>query len=649
MGLFTCAIAVSSVSGAQPAQVPGTDDLSLADLMSITIVTASKEAEPINEAPGVISTLSRDEIDRLGPASLREILTTIPGISASSGYLFDRSSIAVQGDMSKQNTSHVLILINGRPIREVLEGGLSSDILAGFPTSAIDHIEVIKGPGSVLYGSDAFTGVINIVTRKPSEDEAKVILMTTPDGGRRGDAEVSMASGDLKISQSATYDREDQINTGYIYKNPATGTITTLPIHFAPTGYGAHTQLDYREFNAFVGYDQNTSFSQVRGFLGNVLMEKTYGNVGYSHAMTEWWTVSVNTGITAAELKDDNFPYAKRSSYEALAEVTNNLKIGEGKVVVGGLADYRDGQETYWTSGQYLNKANYTGYSGYTQASYPVIQPVQLIGGMQYNQVPNLKPGVAPRAGAIWAINDELSVKALWSNAFRAPSLNELSLNAPTNIGNSKLKPESIETYDLAFSFNGHGFYSSVNAFYSNLTDIIADVPTSQIAAGLNTPVLQYQNTDNFHLMGAGCELKGYITKAWLVSGSANYQEPYNDNHTWDMLPIPLYTGKLGTSYVSPQGWEAGMSTILQGDYSAVFTTDKLNPAPESSIQTDLNAKLSLARWLKLHGKQDLALRAQVKNLFNEYRSIPEWGGTTQDALPDLRGRSFYLGMDMQI
>jgi outer membrane receptor protein involved in Fe transport len=115
------------------------------------------------------------------------------------------------------------------------------------------------------------------------------------------------------------------------------------------------------------------------------------------------------------------------------------------------------------------------------------------------------------------------------------------------------------------------------------------------------------------------------------------------------MLPIPLYTGKLGTSYVSPQGWEAGMSTILQGDYSAVFTTDKLNPAPESSIQTDLNAKLSLARWLKLHGKQDLALRAQVKNLFNEYRSIPEWGGTTQDALPDLRGRSFYLGMDMQI
>lgn len=100
---------------------------------------------------------------------------------------------------------------------------------------------------------------------------------------------------------------------------------------------------------------------------------------------------------------------------------------------------------------------------------------------------------------------------------------------------------------------------------------------------------------------------------------------------------------------MSPLGWEAGFSSIILGDYSALFTTDKVNPPPRGSVQTDLNAKVSLARWLKLQGRQDLALRAQVRNLFDEYTSIPEWGGATKDALPDLRGRTFYLGMEVQI
>lgn len=646
LALFAGTVAVWSAPG--PDSAPRPDELSLEDLMSITIVTASKEAEPIGEAPGVVSTLSRDEIDRLGPATLKQILSSMPGVTASSGYLFGRSSLAVQGDMSKENSSHILILIDGRPIREVLEGGVSGDILEGFPTSAIERIELIKGPGSVLYGSDAFTGVINIVTRKPSEDGAKVCAMTTSNGARRADARLDIARGDLKISQSATYDKGQKVDDDYLYRNRSSGRTTTLPIHFAPTTYGAHTQVQYREFAAFAGYAQSTSFSEVRGIITHSLLEKSYANLGWDHPVNDWWNLSVNTGITRAELVTDTFPSTWRDSYEALLEATNLLKIGKGKAAVGGVASYRSGESGSTTTSSGVQSPSSASYSGYAQASYPVIDPLLLIAGAQCNQAQDQKPAVVPRAGMVWSIGGGFALKALWSNAYRAPSLNELTTVAPTLLGNENLLPERVETWDLALSFNGHDFYSSANIFYSKLTDIIQSMPTSTIVPGYGNR-LMYQNASDLQIMGAGFEIKGYVTKALLVSGSANYQESFNDNDQWDLLPIPLYTGKLGASYVSPLGWEVGFSSTILGDYSALFTTDKVNPAPAGSVQTNLNAKVGLAKWLKLQGKQDLALRAQVRNLFDEYTSIPEWGGATKDALPDLRGRSFHLGLEMQI
>lgn len=649
MALLAGAVALpTSPASAQPSTVPGTDDLSLEDLMSITIVTASKEAEPINEAPGVISTLSRDEIDRLGPATLRQILTTMPGVVASSGYLFGRSSLAIQGDMSKENSSHILILIDGRPVREVLEGGVSGDILDGFPTSAIERIELIKGPGSVLYGSDAFTGVINIVTRKPSEDGARVGAMTTSNGARRADATLDIASGDLKVSQSATYDKAPRIDDDHLYRDRSTGATTVLPVHFSPTACGAHTQVQYREFAAFAGYAQSTSFSEVRGIITHTLLEKSYANLGWDHPVNEWWSLSVNTGITRAELVTDTFPSLRRDSYEALVEATNLLRIGKGKAAIGGVASYRSGENGRTSSPPNNQEESSASYSGYAQASYPVVDPLLLIGGVQCNQAQDQDPAFVPRAGLVWSIGGGFALKALWSNAYRAPSLNELATVAPTIVGNKDLLPEKIETWDLALSFNGHDIYSSANIFYSKLIDIIQSMPTSTIVPGYGN-LLMYQNAGNLQIMGAGFEIKGYVTKALLVSGSANYQESFDDDGHWDLLPIPLYTGKLGASYVSPMGWELGMSNVLLGDYSALFTTDKVNPAPRGSIQTDLNAKVSLARWLGLRDKQDLALRVQVKDLFDESTSVPEWGGTTQDALPDLRGRSFHLGLDMRI
>ena len=100
-----------------------------------------------------MSVVSHDELQRWGGITLGEILDRVPGLNLTERVFTDRSIVAARGDQTKINGGHVLFLINGRPTREILEGGLVGDLVESFPVAALDHIEVIKGPGSVLYGS----------------------------------------------------------------------------------------------------------------------------------------------------------------------------------------------------------------------------------------------------------------------------------------------------------------------------------------------------------------------------------------------------------------------------------------------------------------------------------------------------------------
>jgi outer membrane receptor for ferrienterochelin and colicin len=166
--LVVCATvaSASAQSRCAPRQVTPVElrSLDLESLLNVKVVTASKFAESQSDAPGIMSVVSQDELRRFGGTTLREVLERVPGLASSTAYFTDRSMVAARGDQTKINGGHVLFLINGRPTREVLEGGLVSDLLESFPINVLERIEVIKGPGSVLYGSNAFSAVVNLIT-----------------------------------------------------------------------------------------------------------------------------------------------------------------------------------------------------------------------------------------------------------------------------------------------------------------------------------------------------------------------------------------------------------------------------------------------------------------------------------------------------
>jgi outer membrane receptor protein involved in Fe transport len=105
---------------------PATSAASDESPLEIKVVTASKFAESISDAPGVMSVISHDELQRWGGVTLAEILDRVPGLNLTSAYFTDRSIVAARGDQTKVNGGHVLFLINGRPTRRFSKAGSSA-------------------------------------------------------------------------------------------------------------------------------------------------------------------------------------------------------------------------------------------------------------------------------------------------------------------------------------------------------------------------------------------------------------------------------------------------------------------------------------------------------------------------------------------
>jgi outer membrane receptor protein involved in Fe transport len=132
--------------------------MSLEQLLTIKVTTPSKRAETPVEAPGVFSVITADEIAGFGANSLFDVLERAPSVQTLGSSLFPRNLAVMRGDLRSLFDDHVLILFDGRPIRESINGGVDSPFFTAFPVEMIERIEIVRGPGSVLYGTNAFVG-----------------------------------------------------------------------------------------------------------------------------------------------------------------------------------------------------------------------------------------------------------------------------------------------------------------------------------------------------------------------------------------------------------------------------------------------------------------------------------------------------------
>jgi outer membrane cobalamin receptor len=180
VGLVLSAV-ITQVAYAKEQQIPQAEvslqaeiDWLQAEKNATNIEVVSKQKENKESAAGIVSLVTHEDIERYGATNLADVLNRVTSVYMLSTALWMNGVAAMRGDAFTPVNNHTLVLVNGRPVRDGLNGGLNSFVFRDFPIHQIEQIEVIRGPGSVLYGTNAFSAVINIVTKKKQDNKLLV-------------------------------------------------------------------------------------------------------------------------------------------------------------------------------------------------------------------------------------------------------------------------------------------------------------------------------------------------------------------------------------------------------------------------------------------------------------------------------------------
>ncbi|MDA1192797.1 MAG: TonB-dependent receptor, partial [Candidatus Poribacteria bacterium] len=468
------------------------DIASLEDLLETGISTASKYKQTANESPASITIITSEEIERRGYRTVAELLNTVRGIYVSSDHVYD--FIGTRGFHSLVDTNNrILMLLNGQALTESLFGvTLFGD---GFPIDMdlIERVEVVRGPGSILYGTNAMFLVVNVVTKDGATLDGGSVRADVGSGNERtvsalfgeslsNDADVVVSARKSESDGLDHYSPEhgktavgadwQQYALGFAalnYKQLRTQALFTTRRKGAPTGYfGArfgnpdNQQFDERmAIQATHTYVPNPTmritsrgfgfYSETKGRFVNAITRppRDHGESGMLGGELDYvWDIRPNNRWTVGIEYQDFF----ESSFAIATDAGTPLASGDEPFHV---------------------------LSVYSVDEFQVRENLQLSFGARYDR--HSKDGssaTSPRAAIIYHPRGTTTLKLLYGGGFRAPTLVERDMTVPFALKpNPNLRPESVRTTELVWEQRvAADYYVSVSAYRNAITDLILNV-----------------------------------------------------------------------------------------------------------------------------------------------------------------------------
>ncbi len=629
VALIAISVGLSMLTGLTYAQDAGSnlDALSLEDLLNVQVVTASKNAESISDAPGIVTTISAKEIEQFGATSLLEVLDRLAGTYVPGSTAFPQSVVSMRSDMSTVYNNHVLLLLNGRPFRESLRGGVYSALYTTFPVETIERLEVVRGPGSVLYGSNAYSGVINIITKEAGEAAFTVSGGYGSFNARSFAVQGGVTSGDLAVSGGVHVRKEDSGAAGGSF-------------NLGEDLYGGSLTATYKglRLGAFLGANDGGGYMTEGLKAGHWITD-----LGYERALMPWWDASVNVTLNQTwsswSFEDE--------SRDVLVEMTHYVQpFRNANLVFGGLANHLTGQSTMQMPGvgEFEAIAPYaeTWWSGYAQLDVRPARQLKLIAGGQFNKVEGVDLAFVPRLGAIFYATDALGAKLLYGQAFRSAFATERLINAPgIGVGNPDLQPETVTTLDAQVFYNASRLQLAATYFNSKQDNLINEA----LKFAGDTPFVTYDNDGTLSLQGLELEAKLQPADRLYVTGSFVYQTTRDGQDREGTTLVPTTMAKVGVSYDARRGVTVG---LFESYANAPHPTQEFNPQvqvlyPDAQAYHYLtaNLRLDLTKLMNLHRFPTMQLDFYATNLLGAEVYVSDVF-TLANAYPRYTGRSFY-------
>lgn len=520
-------------------------DLSLEELLNLKVYSASKSSESVKEAPAIISLITSEDIKNTAALTIVDVLKYIPCLEVAMGS-DGNYTLALRGSRKEGN---ILVLINGQQ----LNGFYSGRVFYDLPASFIEKIEVIRGPGSALYGTNALSGVINIFTKKDNNVSLSIgpllnVNVNTNFYVKKENNEFAFSMGyaqnntnnreitqDKAVNESWSLTNGDKVYKTNRWNNDLyfNSSVKHGNLHFNAFNF-------YRQQGAYVGptYIAGPDSKFIKNQLLTTLyydyqvgdnvtitpkVYSQYNNISSLQQEAPDGYISVTSGDTFANGKltkeqyqgtlfggevtikikaNEHFDFLTGTVYEDLK--MNSYNLSRNYQIVGDI--YKTSFSNYDNIPFDQNGKRRMVFAYFAQAMFKY-DNLKITTGLRYDDYNDFGQALNPRIGVTYELNEHFRLKGLYGKAFRAPTFSELYDNTTLGNeygvkGNTNLSNESINTYELGSELNTKRFILRYNIYHIRNVNLIR-IYDSHGGGSIGL----YENIGNTSLYGHEAEL----------------------------------------------------------------------------------------------------------------------------------------------
>lgn len=620
------------------------EDKALEALLKREVQGPSRYAQSLMDAPASVSVLEREEADALGHQTVGDLLARLPGVYLSNSRSY--SALGLRGfNRPGDYSSRVLMAIDGQRVNDaIFDQGLPQLEL---PVVAewVKRVELVHGPGSSIYGSNALLGVVNVVTlngadapgltlqgslgeqglrraemhygasaaaerdlfiglnlQRSAGENLYLPELGTPDGWVRGlDGErqatllAKLRHGAWQLSLNAVRREKDVPTAAYGTLAGVSGTTYSDTLVLGEVSYDDGWQDDMRRIVRLnvAGYD----------FRGRYVFGQAPDLINKDVARAQWTTLEArmlwrgllnHQWMVGAELRTS--PYGQQRNFDVEPHAVKlDSNVSQDSMAV------------------------------YAQDQWRLSSTLQLTTGLRVDKVRGFAPAASPRAVLAIRPDERESFKLMWAQSFRTPNLYERFYDdgGVSQLSNTGLRPERLNSAEAAWEYllpSGHAF--SANAYYTRMSRLIELVPLSDAPDAVG----QYRNVGRVTLHGLDLGVEQRSATGWLWRASASWMHARNDaGERLSNSPAWMLKGHV----VTPEwrSWQLGAEGQLLG-------------RRQGRVEVPATAVFNAHLRYRLDARQSLALH--VSNALDRRNLDPSTPDTPLSSIPQ-PGRSLRL------
>jgi iron complex outermembrane receptor protein len=571
------------------------------------VVTATMTRKAVADCSPSVSVMTAKEIDTLRPSNLLNILNFLPGIFLERTGDFGRADVEIRG-LGERGT-RITIMTDGRPEKMGLFG---CAVTHAFPLVNVSRIEVVRGPASVLYGSDALGGVINIMTKRPEPG------FQSDFSGFYG----SFNTKEFTLQHGGGFDTWNYFLT--LDRRSSDGQ---LP-HSAYDGDNVTAQASWTPSKRFEVSLRSKYFSGRKDDPGPITAPEAWSSTDYKRgavdlSFTGRWTYEEFTAKLYRDFGHHQFSdgWDSRDTVDGGVFRLTSKRWKNNELTVGSDFRIQAGRSYHFPVGRW-NKHE---LAGFLQNEHVFADRWIFSSGLRLNDDSVYGTELVPSVGLVFLPRPDTRVRALVSKGFRSPQLNELYMY-PTS--NPELRPERLWNYELGAEHSfGPRITLGATAFHMRSADLIETAPNPY-----PPPMFKFQNTGLINLNGLELTGQAALTQEFSARVFYTYLDPglRTKGRPKDKLDLAVFyvRGKFALTLFGQHVW---------GYYGADQMQNKL---PSYFL---LNARLD---WqLSRH----VIIMMDGNNLFDtDYRIYTDLPGSSAGVY-QMPGRAVKIGLRVKV